>query len=156
MTALTSHIPPGGGERHTVGADRFATKLTGTEEFAPYALFEYEAAPGVPGPPPHLHRKFEEAWFVLDGEVEFTLADGVEIGRPGSFLWVPRGAVHTFSVRGQAPARWIGIISPGRYTAMLEEIGALLESTKQPSIDDMSALFQRHDSELVISGPPPA
>ena len=149
MTGLVKHIRPGEGPIHRLAADRFTMKLEGMEDHAPYCLFEYEAAPGVPGPPLHVHHTFEEAWFILDGEVTFTLGDTVETGTRGSFLWVPRGAVHTFAVHGDAPARWVGILSPGRYVAMLDELGELLASTTMPAPDDMVALFRRHDSEIV-------
>lgn len=152
MTAAM-HLQPAAGRHHTLAADRFTVKLTGSEEFAPYSLFEYTAAPGMPGPPLHIHQTFEEAWFILEGEVAFTLGDGVEIGRAGSFLWVPRGAMHTFAVHGDAPARWVGIISPGRHVSMLDDLGALLERTPMPAASDMMELFARHESAVV---PPPA
>lgn len=150
MTALATYVEPGAGVAHTIAADRFTLKLHGTEEHAPYCLFEYEAAPGMPGPPPHVHHSFEEAWFVLAGEVEFVLASGTQTAGPGSFLWVPRGVVHTFAVRGQAPARWLGILSPGRHVAVLSELGDLLRSGKPPAPDGVAELFRRHDSDIVL------
>lgn len=154
MTALARHIGAGNGAVHRLAADRFTIKLEGTEEHAPFCLFEYEAAPGVPGPPRHVHHTFEEAWFILDGDVTFSLDERVAVGRRGDFLWVPRGAVHTFAVAGDVPARWVGILSPGRYVAMLDDLGALLAATPMPSLDDMVTVFRRHDSDIVP--PPPA
>jgi mannose-6-phosphate isomerase-like protein (cupin superfamily) len=143
-------VEPGAGSAHALAADRFTLKLHGTEEHAPYCLFEYEAASGMPGPPPHVHHSFEEAWFILAGEVEFTLASGSRAAGPGSFLWVPRGVVHTFRVRGPSPARWIGILSPGRHVAMLAELGGLLRSGEPPDSADLAEFFRRHDSDIVL------
>jgi hypothetical protein len=95
----------------------------------------------------HVHHTFEECWVILDGEVEFRLADQVTVGRPGSFLLVPRGIPHTFQV--VSPARWIGIFSPGRYLAMIEELGALIPADGPPDAAAILDLFHRYDSEIV-------
>jgi homogentisate 1,2-dioxygenase len=102
-------------------------------------------SPEQPGPRLHIHRTFEECWVILDGEVRFTVDGETAEGRPGSVLVVPRGVAHTFQVL--SPARWIGIFSPARYVAMLEEVGALMSE----SADDQAfaVLFGRYDTEII-------
>lgn len=136
----------GEGEAFRIAGDRFLRKGSASEGFS---VIEYEGAPGVPGPPRHLHREFEEAWYILEGEVEFTAGSAVSIVRPGAYVHVPRGVPHTFRVTSTAPARWIGIFSPGRYVRLLEELGPLLPDRGPPDMAAIERLFARYDTALV-------
>src|SRR5437764_1325198 len=69
-----------------------------------FAIFASELPAGSGGPPQHVHALYDEAWFVIDGELEFRID-----GRPtrcgeGSLVSVPRGVSHTFSNPGEQPA----------------------------------------------------
>lgn len=152
MTALGTpiHVGPGHGETVAVGADLLTVKLSGKLPGEAFSMFEYSAAPGLPGPPPHVHTSFDEVWFILDGEMEFALSGELTAGGAGSFVWVPRGATHTFRVRGEHPARWLGILTPGGHLGMLEELGDLL-AAGPPSIEALEALFLRHDTTLATT-----
>jgi quercetin dioxygenase-like cupin family protein len=153
MTALATpiHVTSGQGRTVAIGADLLAVKLSGNLPGETLSVFEYSAAPGLPGPPMHVHRTFDEAWFILDGEVEFALAADLIVGRAGSFLWVPRGATHTFRVVGEHSARWLGILNPGGHLGMLDELGDLL-AAGPPTIEAIEALFLRHETTLVTTG----
>lgn len=52
-------------------------------------------------PPPHAHTREDEAVFIVDGDVEFTI--GRRRVRPGRGEWVflPRGVRHSFSLRSE-------------------------------------------------------
>src|SRR4029077_1244575 len=105
---------PGEGIEHRIGPDRFVTKGEASPRAESFAVIEYEGAPGISGPPPHVHRGCEEAWFILDGKVTFTTGGQTIAASKGTYLYVPRGVPHTFRVEGTRPARWVGIFSPGR------------------------------------------
>lgn len=140
---------PGEGTEFRIAADRFLRKGDATQRSEAFAVIEYEGAPGLPGPPPHVHRSFEEAWFFLDGEVAF-LADGKTItAKRGSFLYVPRRIPHTFGVIGERPARWLGIFSPGRYLGLVEELAAVMPANSQPDMAAIVRLFANYDTEIV-------
>lgn len=151
MTAVGKVIafPPGGGSAHRIGADQFRLKGEAADRGEAFSVIEYQGAPHIPGPPPHVHRSFEEAWYVLEGEVEFTSRKDVLRAAPGTYLYVPRGVPHTFRVLGATPARWVGIFAPGRYVALLEELGALLPAAGPPDPQALAALFGRYDTDLV-------
>jgi uncharacterized cupin superfamily protein len=38
-------------------------------------VFESSPPPGAPGAPAHVHHSYDEAWFVIEGTVEFVLGD---------------------------------------------------------------------------------
>jgi len=96
-----------------------------------------------------MHRTFEEAWFILEGEVAFTADGGTIAAKRGTFLYVPRGVPHTFHVVGERPARWLGIFSPGRYVGLIEELGPLMPANGLPDMAAVTRLFARYDSEIV-------
>lgn len=57
----------------------------------------WELCPKDSGPPPHYHDQ-DEGFFVNEGQVTY-LADGKElVAKAGSFVWIPRGTVHSFRV----------------------------------------------------------
>src|SRR6266545_5693212 len=83
-------VPPGGGRSFGPGIS-----LKVEHGVSPsFAVMESTLPPSWPGPGLHLHRAFDEAVYVLDGTVAFTL-DGEEHACPaGSLVFVPRGASH--------------------------------------------------------------
>jgi len=151
LTALgrVVHIGPEAGDAFRIGPDRFRTLGGPSQRAEEYAAIVYEAAAGVPGPPLHRHTKFEEAWFILDGKVEFLTARRPLVAAAGSYLRIPRGVPHTFRVVGGRPARWLGIISPGSYVKLLQELGRLVPPTGPPDAAKVARLFARYDTELV-------
>lgn len=146
---------PGEGRAFAVGADRAVVKGATAHDGDGFSVIVYEGAPGVPGPPMHVHLSFEECWYILAGEVDFHLAGGtVERVGEGGFILVPRGAAHTFRVASATPARWLGIFSPAWSLGMLEELGEILPADGPPDMDRLEALFARYQSEMVVDGGP--
>jgi quercetin dioxygenase-like cupin family protein len=66
-----------------------------------------------PGASIALHdHTFEEAYFILSGEVEAT-ADGEKFtARAGDVVWTGVGCVHSFANTGREPVRWLETFSP--------------------------------------------
>src|SRR5437016_2638766 len=59
-----------------------------------FAMFVSTFPPLGAGPPAHHHNSYDEAFYVLSGEMEFRV-DGPTARVPaGSMAWVPRGATH--------------------------------------------------------------
>ena len=55
---------------------------------------------------------YEEAYFILSGEVEATLDGKHYRARAGDVLWTGVGCVHAFANMGSAPVRWLETFSP--------------------------------------------
>jgi len=73
-----------------------------------FLFIEYQ--PGV-SIAPHDHT-FEEAYFILSGEVEGTLDGKPYRARAGDVLWTSVGCVHTFVNNSTEPVRWLETFSP--------------------------------------------
>jgi quercetin dioxygenase-like cupin family protein len=118
--------PPGQGPgvAHPLGGD-VAFKVRGQQSGGALTAFETVVAPGQ-GPPlhtPHAHE--DETLYVLEGEVRFKLGDDLRAGGPGSFVFVPRGAPHTFQNVGDDDARILIHFSPSGMERFFERFAAL-------------------------------
>jgi mannose-6-phosphate isomerase-like protein (cupin superfamily) len=121
-------------------------KATHASTNGAFSLMERTLPPGARKPPPHIHTNCEEAFYVLDGEVEFAVGTEVVIGRRDSFVLVPGGVAHTFGNAGAAQARLLVIHAPAM-DAYFEELQTLWSKENPPSRDEELALMQRHGME---------
>jgi len=55
---------------------------------------------------------FEEAYYILSGEVEATLDGSKYLAGPGHVIWTGVGCVHAFANAGGEPVRWLETFSP--------------------------------------------
>jgi quercetin dioxygenase-like cupin family protein len=77
------------------------TKATADETGGAYCLMEHLLTAAA-NPPMHVQTDEEEAFYLLDGEIELEVDGVVTLARPGSFALVPRGSAHTFRVLSPA------------------------------------------------------
>ena len=76
-----------------------------------------------PGPFLHKH-DFDEAFYVLEGELTFQVEDAVITKRAGELAFAPRGVAHTLANHSDAPARYVLVCTPAgfeRYFARMYE-----------------------------------
>jgi mannose-6-phosphate isomerase-like protein (cupin superfamily) len=121
-------VPAGEGERIWIVADTMTLLATGDRTAGSFALLEILTAPGG-GPPPHLHTREDEFFYVLDGTFEIRIGDDVHVVGPGGFALVPRGTVHNFRNTEETPSRILVGFTPGGIEGFFRESG-------RPAIDD--------------------
>ncbi len=76
-----------------------------------------------PGPFLHKH-DFDEAFYVLEGELTFQVEDAVVTKRAGELAFAPRGVAHTLANHRDAPARYVLVCTPAgfeRYFARMND-----------------------------------
>ena len=76
-----------------------------------------------PGPFLHKH-DFDEAFYVLEGELTFQVEDAVITKRAGELAFAPRGVAHTLANHSDAPARYVLVCTPAgfeRYFARMND-----------------------------------
>ncbi|MGH9255456.1 MAG: cupin domain-containing protein [Vicinamibacterales bacterium] len=67
----------------------------------------------LPGVSIGLHdHTYEEAYFVLSGEIEATMDGKRYLAHSGDVLWTGVGCVHAFANTGREPVRWLETFSP--------------------------------------------
>jgi quercetin dioxygenase-like cupin family protein len=105
------------------------------------------------GPPRHRH-DWDEAYYVIEGALDFHL-DGREVRvGPGDFVYLPRNTVHAFKGALQTPARVLILAVPAHSSAFFKDVNR--EVCKVP--DDLARvpeIGRRHGIEFV-PGPKPA
>jgi quercetin dioxygenase-like cupin family protein len=107
-------------------------------------MFEVHCAPQGRMPQPHYHRGWEETVYGLGGVTTFVV-DGMErpIGR-GDHLFVPRGIVHGFENRSEAPSSFLSVLTPGVLgPEYFREMAALL-SAAPPDKDALRATMTKY------------
>jgi quercetin dioxygenase-like cupin family protein len=69
------------------------------------------AAPRDVGPPPH-HHSWDEAYYVLEGHVRFSIDGRDLVLGAGEFVHIPGGTVHGFKGASDAAARMLIFDAP--------------------------------------------
>jgi quercetin dioxygenase-like cupin family protein len=110
-----------------VVGDVYRFLATGEDTDGKYALFEAVVAPGG-GPPPHVHSREEEGFYVLDGEVTFTVNGERVVATAGTFANMPVGTPHAFKNETDRPARMLISVAPAGLERMFFEVGVPLDS----------------------------
>ena len=100
---------------------RMVIKVRDEDTRGGYSIHDNTIPPGSPGPRPHIHRYHDEAFYVLEGELTVRVGPRRITAPAGSFVVVPRGAVHQPSNPGTVPARVLLIFSPAGMDHFFEE-----------------------------------
>jgi len=88
----------------------------------------------------HVHYADDEAWYVLEGTLGFTLGDKTVEAQAGSAVLAPSGTPHAYWNAGPGRARYLLIASPRLFE--------LIEELHSPDAD-FAEVFQKYDSELL-------
>jgi quercetin dioxygenase-like cupin family protein len=70
------------------------TILASATQTGSYEIFR-QAGPEGSGPPPHNH-PWDEAFYVLQGDIAFGIEDKEMLATPGTLVHLPAGATHWF------------------------------------------------------------
>jgi mannose-6-phosphate isomerase-like protein (cupin superfamily) len=85
-----------------------------------WSLFE-EIVPLGMGPPAHRH-DWDEAYYILEGEVDFEI-DGEPVrSAPGDFNYLPRNTVHGFKGASEKPAKVLIFAAPAHGSEFFQEL----------------------------------
>ncbi len=81
--------------------------------------------------PLHAHTQEDEIWFVLEGEIVFTIGDVTHTSGPGTFAYIPRNVPYTFQVKSKT-ARWFGFGLSGNLDQWFFETGVPAKTLTLP------------------------
>jgi quercetin dioxygenase-like cupin family protein len=122
MTQPPTLRTPTEGRTIAVVGDVYRFLATGEDTNGKYALWEAIVPPGG-GPPPHVHSREEEGFYILEGEI--TVHVGVEriMASAGMFANMPVGTPHSFKNETARPARMLICVAPAGLEKMFFEVG---------------------------------
>jgi quercetin dioxygenase-like cupin family protein len=157
MSNPVIRIPPQGRTIAIVG-DVYRFLATGDDTNGKYALWEAIAPPGG-GPPPHVHSREEEGFYILEGEIMLTVNGERVVATAGTFANMPVGTPHSFKNESDRPAKMLISVAPAGLEQMFFEVGVplaegattALPPTKE-EIEMLLAVAPSYGIEITVPG----
>ena len=122
-----------------------------------YSLME-ERLPRGAEPPPHVHSREDEAFFVLEGSLTVRVGDNIFPAAPGSFVFCPRDVPHLLTVESDE-VRMLTLCSPGGVEQLFVELGepararTLPPDGEEPDVDRVITLAAHYGAEVLADWP---
>jgi quercetin dioxygenase-like cupin family protein len=119
--------------------------VTGAETQGGLDMFELTVPPGAAVPIPHFHRDVDEAVYVVEGVMAYTVnGERMELA-PGERSFCPRGGVHHFANPGRERMRAIFALTPASIgPRFFREVAEAVNAGGPPDLPRIAAIMQRH------------
>ena len=158
MTHPRTLRKPCEGRTIAVVGDVYRFLATGDDTNGKYALWEAIVPPGG-GPPPHVHSREEEGFYILEGEITFQVGDERIVATAGMFANMPVGTPHSFKNESNRPAKMLISVVPAGLEQMFFEVGVpvvqgattALPPTKE-EIERLLVVAPRYGVEIRLPG----
>jgi len=138
--------------------DVYRFLATGEETGGKYALMEALVGPGG-GPPPHIHTREEEGFYILEGEITLFVEGQRIVASAGMSANIPIGALHAFKNESSKPARMLVTVAPAGLEKMFFEVGQPVPpgTTSAPpptaaEIEKLLSVVPRYGVEIKLPG----
>lgn len=118
-------------EHIAIVGDTYTVLLSGEDTGGRFCLIDMLVPPGG-GPAPHRH-DFEEAFTILEGEIQLTFRGATSVARAGTTVNIPANAPHAFKNRSAAPVRLLCTCSPAGQEAFFREVGVPVATRTSPA-----------------------
>ncbi len=132
-------------------------KVSGEDTGGRMAVVEH-LSPRGSGSPLHVHRREDESFYVLEGELTLWVDGQTIVAQAGSFVYGPRDVPHTFIVSSEE-ARFLLIAEPAGFDDFVRTVGEPAQqlvipppATEPPDVAALSAIAARFGIEVL--GPP--
>lgn len=150
-------LTSGEGTSYWVLGDLYTFKATGRQTGGAFTVMDQIIQPQG-GPPPHIHHREDEAFYVLDGKFIFLYGDTQSEVSAGSFVYIPKRTLHTFKNIDTIPSRLLVTVTPAGLEDFFYAIGS--PAKDQPTapafdpgvIDKIMQLAGKHHMEVILPG----
>ncbi len=114
--------------------DIITCKVSGKETGGAFALFEVDSPAGN-GPPPHIHRREDETFYILEGTGR-CIVDGVEHALvPGATVMLGRYCEHSIHNDGPGELKFVWFFTPPGLEQVIEATGRPRKAGEPPPTD---------------------
>jgi len=93
--------------------------------------------PGV-ATPLHQHDREAEAFYVLDGRLDYQAGDELFELYAGCFIHLPPQVPHAFRIRGDSPAKFLALTTPAGLLHLYDEVGVPAAERRLPGPDGLT------------------
>jgi quercetin dioxygenase-like cupin family protein len=90
-----------------------------------------QVMPRHSGPPPHVHERLHEYFYLLDGEIRFQLGEETATATTGAMVSVPPNTVHGFVIVSET-ARALNFYTPGHFIEQTTHLGTPATELRLP------------------------
>lgn len=130
------------GRTIAVVGDVYQFMATGEDTNGKYAMWEAIVPPGG-GPPPHVHSREEEGFYILEGEITFMIGEQRVVATAGMFANMPVGTPHSFKNESSKPAKMLISVAPAGLENMFFEIGIPLPEVSTTAVPPTKAEIEK-------------
>jgi len=95
------------------------------------SVIEIVVPPHSAGPPLHTH-DFDEAFYLLEGELIFQVEEALVTKGAGELVFAPRNVAHALANHSDAPARYLLICTPAGFERHWARIAAEAAGVEPP------------------------
>jgi quercetin dioxygenase-like cupin family protein len=107
---------------------------TGEDTHGQFALIEAVSRKGNV-PPPHIHHREDETFYVLEGEVVVSIGDRTISATPGTLVFLPRDVPHSFTIESEQ-SRMLILLSPAGLERWFKEFSVPAQAMTLPPADE--------------------
>jgi len=107
---------------------------TGEDTHGRFALIEAVARRGN-APPPHIHHREDEIFYVLEGEIVVSVGDRTIKGTAGTMVFLPRDVRHSFTIESEQ-SRMLILLTPAGLEGWFKEFSMPAPSMTLPPADE--------------------
>ena len=107
---------------------------TGKDTHGQFALIEAVGRRGSDAPP-HIHHREDEIFYVLEGEVVFSVRDRIIKGTPGTMIFLPRDVRHSFTIESEQ-YRMLILVTPAGFEAWFREFSVPAQTLTLPPANE--------------------
>ena len=125
MTRRPMFKNPAEGRTIAVVGDVYRFLATGDNTHGTYAMWEAIVPPGG-GPPPHVHSREEEGFYILEGVITIQAGEQKIVSTAGMFVNMPIGMPHSFKNESSKPAKMLITVAPAGLENLFFEFGVPL------------------------------
>jgi quercetin dioxygenase-like cupin family protein len=105
--------------------------LHGEETGGQVSVTDIVVPPHSAGPPLHTH-DFDEAFYMLEGELIFQVDDALVTKAAGELSFAPRNVPHALANHSDAPARYVLVCTPAGFERHWARIAAEAAGVEPP------------------------
>jgi len=129
---------------------------SGEETHGQFALIEAVARRGNV-PPPHIHHREDEIFYVLEGEIVVSVGDRTIKGTAGTMVFLPRDVPHSFTIESEQ-SRMLILLTPAGLEGWFKEFSVqapamTLPPAGEPEYRELQSMLEaapRYGIEFVL------
>lgn len=140
MGSTVMAIPPGGGHKLWFLGHLAVHLARGDQTDDMYTIGYGDTMPGQ-GPPPHVHSREDEAFYVLSGRIELRAGNQTVTVGPDTFVTIRPGTAHSFRCVSESAGRLLIFCAPAGFDRFQSEAGdPYLNGRPMPPFDPATAI----------------